>query len=1622
MQNPSAQPPGAAAGSSPELDLSSVLGGKRLIVVGGTGFLGKVWWALLLTRFPEVEHLYLVVRPKAGKTVEQRFWEQIVKSEVLVPLREQHGTRFEEFIRSKVTPIAGDVAQPFCGLDPELRDRIRGKVTAVVNVAGVVDFDPPLDEALEVNAFGCQNLVALARDLGNIGVLHTSTCYVAGSQTGPVEERDPREFPFPRADELERRDWDPDREISECLDVIEQARHRASDAFRQSRFLDEAKRNLRERNEPARGGMLEAEIARVKRKFVEAQLAQTGMERAQYWGWPNTYTYTKSIGEQIVAASGLPYTIVRPAIVESTVEFPFPGWNEGINTSAPFIFMIRKGGLQLPGDDIYLDVIPCDMVAAAITLALAELIEGRAKPVYQAGSTDTNPCTMRRFFELTGLYKRRHFKKTGQGGPVVSALQAHWEGALLDKNQYERFGPRALAKGAESLSSALRVVGAGPLRPFLQPAAKGLEGFATQQRKLARIMDVFLPFTAEYHYIFRCDNTRAAYARLSEADKQRLLWAPEKIDWRRWFLEVHVPALERHVFPLMEERLRRPVRAPERHGTLVGLLEEMADRYELKVALQRTEEEGLSRLSYRDLHRHAAALGRRLQAAGVEPGARVLLGGANHPAWPVAFFGILYAGATVVPIDANIDERAARVLADASRARILIGDAKLRARVAEHLPGVTAWDLLEALHPPAPHQPNGVALGPVHRPSDDDVAALIYTSGTTGSPKGVMLTHANLTALIASLAPLFPLGTGDRVLSVLPLHHTFELTCGLLLPLSRGARVIYLDELNAERLERGLKDGRATALIGVPALWEMLERRIHSRVAEHGALASRIFDFAVELNRALGKNLGIDAGRLLFGPVHEGLGGHLRYLVSGGAALGTSTHRLFQGLGLHLAEGYGLTEASPVLTVAPGGPKARAGSVGKPVPGVEVRIDKPNADGVGEVLARGPNVMRGYADNEEATRQVIDAEGWLHTGDLGKLDGRGQLVLVGRAKDVIVASNGENVYPDDVEARLGKVEHVAELCILGVPDGRGGERVACVAVPEADPSVDWATRHERAKASLESALAELPQVMRPAVTKIVDSALPRTTTRKVKRRELRELVIRLETTSKTLAAETTDGVEATVRAAIATIARRRPSEIGLGMTLRGDLGFDSLMGLELLVALEERFGAVDGERLSRSETVAELVEILREGPARRAVPRTRTIEREEEAPIELPLPLREAAMEWMARAQMGFYDRVMRTEVTGRAFIPHNKNTLVVANHASHLDMGLVKYALGSYGENLSALAAQDYFFEGNRWRKAYFEQLTHLVPMSRNGSLRQALRQAGELIDSGKTVLIFPEGTRSLDGSLLPFKPAVGHLVLHHGVDVLPVWLGGTHQALPKGAKVLRSRRLKARIGPPLSAARLRELTRGLSASDAARVVARITQQAVAALSKGRTLSLDEVDIAELRRNTLPPTDTLEGVFEELRQRFDATAVEAPLSFYFALGEDRWTLRITPETCEAAKGKLVDSADCVLKTSKEVFERIVREAYTPSPQEFMSGLVKSNNVAHLLTFQKVFRLQTPTAEWLASRGDSLFDAELDAPAFDAEPGSGAELGGLEQHEASEGAHSGPRTRQDAVGVRKETA
>ena len=1558
----------APATPIPTLDVRQQLEGARLLVLGGTGFLGKIFWVMMLARYPSVGRIYLLVRKSKTKTSIERFWSEIATSECLEPLRTLHGEGFKAFLESKIMPIDGDVGLENCGIDGALLKELKGTIDAVVNVAGVVDFNPPLDEALDTNAFGAQNLVALSRALGDAPLMHTSTCYVVGNRKGLILEEKPGErFPVPRAEELGRDLWNPKREIDDCLDLIAQAKSRVEDAFRQSEFMERATKNLTRRGEPTIGQPLADELKTVKRKYVSDRLVEAGLERATHWGWPNIYTYTKSIGEQIIANANIPFTVVRPACCESTIEFPFPGWNEGIGTSAPIIFLAMKGHHQLLGSECILDFIPADTVCAGMIVTLAELLEGTAKPVYQYGASDTNPGSSARFGELIGLYKRKYFQRTGKGNPFVNFLQMHFEPAIVELDRFNAVGPGAIARVSKVMARMLKSA-PGPAAALGRPAAKALEGMARQEEKIDFILQLFAPFTLDQKGPFSCANTHAAYARLSSEDRAALPWYPEKIDWADYWMNQHMPAMEHRVLPWMEQKYKKELAPLKAHATLSSLVDQMAERHVHAVAFGRVEDDGIARTTFADVQRRSNAVAARLAALGVKKGDRVVLSAHNHPDWPLSFLGIVRAGATAVPVDPAMDPASFANVVRESEAKVVLWDAKVEEAVGKllatelgsaittrHL-GVMTPETAVAGDPPSLARPDV----PVY---EDDVASLLYTSGTTGKPKGVRLTHSNFTSLVAALAPLFPLTSGDRVLSVLPLHHTFEFTCGMVLPFSRGARVVYLDELKGDRVTAGLKMSRATAMVGVPAVWQLLERRILSQVAAKGPLANKAFDFATEINRKLGKATGIDLGRVLFGQVHEGLGGNIRYLISGGAALPKDTAKLFAGLGFKLTEGYGLTEAAPVLTVAKAG--SPAGQVGKAIPGVTIKIDSPDEHGVGEVLARGPNVMAGYTD-EGATSDVLSEDGWLHTGDLGKLDRSGRLVLAGRVKDVIVTSTGENVYPDDIERMLGKIANVEELAIVGVTGRSGGERVGCIAVPETDDTVLRSERLERAQKNLREAINKLPYGKQPTIIHLYDAPLPRTATKKVKRTEARKMLERMIAATSRQDAEDGEAPSSPVRVAIAAVKGKKVSDIHGDLTMGDELGFDSLALTELLVALEAKYGALDPKQLQSCRTVADVETLV--GTERASLRPQQLASRykiegrgakKEDKTLVLPEQLQDQGKKLIGKVQDFFYGEMMRSKISGRAFIPHNRNTIVVANHGSHLDMGFARHALGTYGEDIVTLAAQDYFFEKGTLQRAFFENLTNLRAVDRKSGLRASERQAGEILSKGRTMLIFPEGTRSTDGEVQEFKPLLGHLAMHYNVDILPLYLGGTRDAMPKGSKIPTKRDLFARIGPPLTVTDMKRLTKGLSPADAAREVAKLARRAVDALKHGEIV--DASRMKSLDEDSAPKEHPLVTLFGELEGKFDGAAVDKPMSFYFTLGDDanaKWTVRVSKEKCEVKAGKPEGgTADCVLKTSPEIFTRIVRDAFTPGPAEFLSGAIKSNDVGLLVAFQKVFQL-----------------------------------------------------------------
>jgi long-chain acyl-CoA synthetase len=1432
------------------IDLAKAFRGREILITGVTGFLGKVALTMLLDRYPDVGRVYVLVRPRAGGTADDRFFGKVAASPPFRPLRERYGEeQFYEFLKDKCVPLEGDVTEPLLGLSEEQVKQLSGRLACAINSAGLVTFNPSLEFAVRVNSEGARNAAELCKRTGAT-LVHISTCFVAGARRGPVFEDEPLVGSYPKLHDLEaaaRVPFSVDAELKDVDALVARLRAQADDTALAARFRELAVKRLEaEGRDPADEKALRLAAGRERKLWLGQQLVQAGMERAQAWGWPNTYTYTKAMGEQAIAASGCKYALVRPAIVESAIRFPFPGWNEGFTTSAPLSFMGLKGQRVFPsGHKLVLDLIPVDLVAAGILgvagAACADRLEQR---VFQLASGDVNPFYVRRAVELVALYKRRWMNQRveeGQRSSFKNWIDTFLEPYPAAKELYFASSAplfRAAGRGLRKLMAERGASWGAPRTTALFARAdQALEAMDRQLAVVETTWELFLPFIAGERFIFQCKHTRQLWAQLSPADREKLPWDPEAIDWRDYWLEVHMRGLEEWVFPGLEEEQKALGREVPQPKDLLALLAASQHAFGQRVALRfyagednaaelsRTRDD---RVTYDELARFSDRAGRSLQALGVKPGDRVLLMSENRPEWAMAYFGVLKAGAAAAPLDPGLSPLEVQNCAQAASATVLLASPRVAERLGP-LPRLRTVTLPEALRPVA--KPG---LPPLRKSAAADaVASVLFTSGTTGKPKAVLLTHRNFASLAAKLAGLFDLRVGEGVLSVLPLHHTFEFSCGLLVPLLLGAEITYLDELTADRLSEALDTGRIHALIGVPALWQLLHRRLTQELAARPRLVRAAVQAAMALHGELRERTPFNVGKLLFWPIHNRFGGKLRLLVSGGSALPEEVQRAFHELGFDLTEGYGLTEAAPVLSVTLPENKLRAGSVGPPLPGVEIRIEDPDADGVGEVLAKGPNVMTGYLDDPEATAEAL-VDGWLRTGDLGHLDAEGRLHLVGRKKDLILDASGKNVYPDELEELYGGSPLVKELSIVGLPDGNGHEHVACLCVTKSRED------HAAVEEHFARVSADLPFWKRVKILHFWEGELPRTATRKVKRPLIVAELLRLEkaTAAATQLAREPAGSDAWLYDLLADLARKPRGTVGAQTRLAADLGFDSLLVAELTVALEKAGMKPPPEaQVASIATAGELAQALvRREEERARDPEAVAALEEKDGEIPVPATVAAAGRAAIAFFQKALYGGVFDIEVKGQANVPSHAPFLVAANHNSHLDVGLVKIALGDEGRKLASLAARDYFFD-NPWKRAWFGNFTNLVPIQRRGSLKESLQTAVRTLEYGYHLLIFPEGTRSPDGSLQEFKPAIAYLSFAAGADILPVYLEGTHEAMPKGAFVpdpRKRRKLTVRIGPVLRHDDLREATQGLSRSAAHKEVTRLVRLAVEALRDG--------------------------------------------------------------------------------------------------------------------------------------------------------------------------------------------
>jgi long-chain acyl-CoA synthetase len=1036
-----------------------------------------------------------------------------------------------------------------------------------------------------------------------------------------------------------------------------------------------------------------------------------------------------------------------------------------------------------------------------------------------------NPLPMRRLVELTALSNRREHRRAGDG--PMGKLAPHLEAVVVNQNTYELVSKTlpALLRHAAGLAKFVAGEQSAAAQKFEQRIAR-----ISESTELARsLVEVYRPYIRELAYTFHGRNIRELYRALTPADVLRHPFQPEKIDWNDYWMNTHLPGLRRYIFPQLDLHTRGRARPLLRHKTLIELLERAAERFGSRVALESCKPSGQrSSLSYRELRDGAHRGGLLLSTRGIKPGERVLLVSENSPDWVLAYFAILYAGAVAVPLDHMIsaDELAAicRIAEPRAMLASAAGIKRLGDALRDNIAGVVELELGE-LRRPFLLRGKAEATLSVDRKT---LASVVFTSGTTGAPKGVMLTHGNFAAEIMMLGRVFALDSSDIVLSLLPLHHTFEFTCGMLLPLASGARIVYPLGLDAASLSRTLAGVRPTALIGVPALWEAVHRRILDQVEAGGPFYMAAFDRLRDFNRRLDTDYHLNLGHVLFRPAHSALGGRLKLAVSGGAALPPRVAQFFNDIGIKLLEGYGLTESAPVLSVARPDEPLVTGSVGKPLGGVEIRLEATPGSQVGEIVVRGPNLMTGYFRNPAATEEVLK-DGWLHTGDLGRFDHHGRLYIVGRAKDVIVDSGGNNIYIDELEQVYGRSHFVKEIAVVGLQVGQG-EQVAALVVPAYARGESRRAVEDRLREHFEQVSAGLSPHKRVRILRFTDAELPRTRTRKVKRAQVAALLQHM--LGSHLGERSTAGteVEPWLLRALAQVAIEVES-ISPATRMIEDLGLDSLALAELAEHIAMRSGrALSPEELSNVSTVADLQRVIGDGRNRPRLPSYTQFARP--YVVELPGPLRRLAQYAMGRSLKATFERVLRPRIMGCGNVPANRNLLVVANHASHADFGLVSYALGAMGRELVVLAAKDYFFN-NGIRRFIATNFTRLIPFDRERAPLESLDEAMAELAAGRSVLMFPEGTRSPDGAIHDFKSGVGYLALNSRCDVLPIRIDGTHAVLGKGSLIPRRAPVELRIGAVITSAELQMLVKDIEGAGAYRKLADHLRSAVIGLSQ---------------------------------------------------------------------------------------------------------------------------------------------------------------------------------------------
>jgi len=532
----------ALFGESPRVEQLSVrrtLANRHIMLIGVTGFIGKVWLVNLLENIPEIGKITLLIRRNRTTSSQRRFEKIVEESPTFDTLQERYGRSLGAFLKEKVEVVEGDVGEPGLGLHAGTQARLAKSLDLIVNSAGLTDFNPDLREALSSNVDSAVHLLEFIRRCDHVGLMHLSTCYVVGMRDGRVtEELKPNYNPSGDPE------FDVEREIASLRETIRSVEERAEGVELIKALKRQALgRGVDDSVVPAKE--LDGVLRRNRIRWARNRLVRIGMRRAQHLGWPNTYTFTKSLGESVLATRGddLPIAIVRPSIVESSERSPFSGWNEGINTSGPLSYLLGTNFRQLPTNARKcLDVIPVDMVCRGMSLIAAAVIARCNARMYQLATSAVNPVNMGRSIELTGLAHRKYYRMEQS---VDNWLKVKFETIPVSKQRYERMSipmQKAVVSRINRMAIALKMK-----KPPLAKAERDLN-------RAEKLIELYEPFILHNDHVFECANTRMLSAALPLEESAAFDFAPEAIDWWDYWINVHIPALRRWCYPLMEGR------------------------------------------------------------------------------------------------------------------------------------------------------------------------------------------------------------------------------------------------------------------------------------------------------------------------------------------------------------------------------------------------------------------------------------------------------------------------------------------------------------------------------------------------------------------------------------------------------------------------------------------------------------------------------------------------------------------------------------------------------------------------------------------------------------------------------------------------------------------------------------------------------------------------------------------------------------------------------------------------------------------------------------------------------------------------------------------------------------